>query len=48
MCWPGKNFREARDLGKGMVMEMRVVEGRRFIVALAGDWSMLRWMTRTM
>ena len=48
MCWPGVKLREARDLGKGMVMEMRVVEGRSFIVALAGDWSMLRWMMRRM
>ena len=42
------NFREARGLGRGMVMEMRVVEGRSFIVALAVDWSMLRWMMRRM
>ena len=48
MCWPEVKLREARDLGKGTVMEMRVVEGRRLIVALAGDWSMLRWMMRRM
>ena len=36
MCWPGRKFREARDLGRGMVMEMSVVEGKSFIVALAG------------
>ena len=48
MCWPAMKLREARDLGKGTVMETRVVEGRSFIVALAGDWSMLRWMMRRM
>lgn len=48
MCWPGVKFREATDLGKGMLMEMRLVEGRSFIVALAGDWSTLRWMMRRM
>lgn len=41
-------FREARDFDRGMVMERRVVEGRSLIVALAGDWSMLRWRMRRM